>query len=201
MTKAHLKYCWQQFLRLGFDAPTGQLLTLSRHFVRVCRRQGDNEDEVVERLMEALDWDDVSDARFLVSCIREDGTFHLRNSLRFWLEYPRGHSRFTFYEAGDPLSNGVLAADIRSACLRGSRNNLAAFGTPVIGNVFDGVLHLVCGDSRLELHFAQGCPFPDGEVVGNPLRFRETGNALAHLLERHWALWPPLVKAELAGFV
>ena len=197
MNKPYLKYCWQQFLRLGFDAPTGQLLTLARHFVRTCRRQGDAEDEVVERLMEALDWDDITDARFLVSCIREDGRFHMRNTLRFWLEFPRGLSRFTFYEEATP----ALVAEIRSLCLRGSGINLAAFGTPVIGNVTSGILHLVCGGARLELHFAQGCPFPDGEVVGNPLLFREAGNTLARLLERHWALWPPLVKAELAGFV
>lgn len=210
MKKETIKRCWEKYLLDEIECPTGVILTIARHFIPICRKQGNTPEETLDRLMYALDWEDREDAESLVSCIDENGHYHIVNALRFWSVYPKG---FTHLRKVIPDNNSDvedLLMNIRKTFPELS-NNCKQLGENLVITSSHDALYFVCGPARLQIRFVSEhgeypdnilpCPVPEGLVFGRPLIFHESGNKLLSLLENRWGLWPGYLKAELSGFV
>ncbi|WP_414039345.1 hypothetical protein ACJU26_08955 [Acidithiobacillus sp. M4-SHS-6] len=207
MDKGIVKKCWEQFLQDGFECATSVILTIARHFVPICRRQGNTEAQVLDRLLYALDWDDEEEGANLVRCIDENGHYDLYSVLSFWLGYPRGGTVVNcFMTDSDEEFVRKFNGKQRQMRSEAQRN-----GIPLIISSHDNVLSFQSNDARLRVCFFRmtenhqkmevPSPYGNGLITGRPLMFRESGNWLLNRLESHWGDWPGYLKAELSGFV
>lgn len=205
MNKRKLKGCWLRFLEDGFESPTGVLWEISRHFVRVCVRQGNSREEILDRLLYALDWDDEEEGRSLLDCIDDKGHLLAIPCIRFWSVYPRGFSRLRILP-GDAEAHdaGVLLSALREA-----EKECKQVSTPLLVHADSHAIRLQTPQAHLLLGYFKTAdsleaddtpPFQKGILVGRPMLFRESGNPLLRRLEENWLSWPGSLRAELVGF-